>query len=120
MTSFSEMGTFGGYFSHFSPLTLRVRFLEYKSRRPRPMLSEAVSSKRDRIMAAGPDPREQRKLLAIAYSASTMLTGPVLVGLVIDLVAGTMPWFMVGGVLVGMAGLTVQLIRFAQPKEPPK
>ena len=71
-------------------------------------------------MAAGPDPREQRKLLAIAYSASTMLTGPVLLGLVIDLVAGTMPWFMVGGVLVGMGGLTVQLIRFAQPKEPPK
>jgi F0F1-type ATP synthase assembly protein I len=71
-------------------------------------------------MAAAPDPKQQRQLLAIAYSASTILTGPVLVGLLIDWLAGTMPWFMVGGVLVGMAGLFVQLIRFAQTKEPPK
>jgi F0F1-type ATP synthase assembly protein I len=71
-------------------------------------------------MTAGPDRREQGRLLSIAYSASGALTGPVLVGLLIDWLAGTMPWFMVGGVLLGMAALTVQLIRFAQPKEPPK
>jgi F0F1-type ATP synthase assembly protein I len=71
-------------------------------------------------MAAAPDPKQQRRLLSIAYSASTILTGPVLLGLVIDLIAGTMPWCMIGGVLVGMAGLFVLLVRFAQPKEPPK
>jgi F0F1-type ATP synthase assembly protein I len=70
-------------------------------------------------MAQAPDP-QQRRLVAIAYSASTTLTGPVLLGLLIDWIAGTMPWFAVGGVLVGMAGLFVLLIRFAQPKEPPK
>ena len=69
-------------------------------------------------MADRPDP-EQRRLLAVAYSASSALTGPVLLGLLIDWLAGTMPWFTVGGVLVGMVGLFVLLIRFAQPKEPP-
>lgn len=70
-------------------------------------------------MVSAPDPR-QRRSLAMAYSASSALTGPVLLGLLIDWLAGTMPWFMVGGVLVGMAGLFVLLIRFAQSKEPPK
>ena len=69
-------------------------------------------------MADRPDP-EQRRLLAVAYSASSALTGPVLLGLLIDWLAHTMPWFTVGGVLVGMVGLFVLLIRFAQPKEPP-
>ena len=69
-------------------------------------------------MADRPDP-EQRRLLAVAYSASSTLTGPVLLGLLIDWLAGTMPWVTVGGVLVGMVGLFVLLIRFAQPKEPP-
>jgi F0F1-type ATP synthase assembly protein I len=68
-------------------------------------------------MAAAPDP-QSRRLWAVAMSASTMLTGPVLLGLVIDLVAGTMPWFMIGGVLFGMAGLFVQLLRLTKPKEP--
>ena len=39
--------------------------------------------------------------MAVAYSASSTLTGPVLLGLLIDWLAGTMPWFTVGGVLVG-------------------
>jgi F0F1-type ATP synthase assembly protein I len=68
-------------------------------------------------MAAAPDP-QSRRLWAVAMSTSTMLTGPVLLGLVIDLVAGTMPWFMIGGVLVGMGGLFVQLLRLTKPKEP--
>lgn len=68
-------------------------------------------------MADAPDP-QQRRLLAVAYSASAVLTGPVLVGLLIDYLAGTMPWFMVAGVLVGMAGLFVQLLRLSQPKGP--
>ena len=70
-------------------------------------------------MADRPDP-QQRRLLAVAYSASSALTGPVLLGLLIDWLAGTMPWFTVGGVLVGMVGLFFLLIRFAQPKEPPR
>ena len=68
-------------------------------------------------MANGPDPHT-RRLWAVAYSASTMLTGPVLLGLLIDLVAGTMPWCMVGGVFVGMGGLFVLLLRLSQPKGP--
>jgi F0F1-type ATP synthase assembly protein I len=70
-------------------------------------------------MATGPDPKN-RRLLAVAYSASSVLTGPALLGLLIDWLAGTMPWCTVAGVLIGMAGLFVLLIRFAQSKEPPK
>lgn len=70
-------------------------------------------------MAQAPDP-QHRRMLAMAYSASSTLTGPVLVGLLIDWIAGTMPWFAVAGVLIGMAGLFVLLIRFTQTKEPPK
>lgn len=63
---------------------------------------------------------QQRRLVALAYSASSTLTGPVLVGLLIDWLAHTMPWFTVAGVLIGMAGLFVLLLRFTQTKEPPK
>ena len=70
-------------------------------------------------MAQAPGP-EQRRMLAMAYSASSTLTGPVLAGLLIDWIAGTMPWFTVAGVLIGMAALFVLLIRFTQSKEPPK
>jgi F0F1-type ATP synthase assembly protein I len=71
------------------------------------------------MMATDPDPG-QRRLTAIAYSASSTLTGPVLVGLLIDWLAGTMPWLTIAGVFVGMAGLFVLLIRFSQPKGPSK
>ena len=70
-------------------------------------------------MAPAPDPG-QRRLISVATSASSALTGPVLVGVLIDWLAGTFPWVSVAGVLAGMAGLFVLLIRFAQSKEPPK
>jgi F0F1-type ATP synthase assembly protein I len=70
-------------------------------------------------MAEAPDP-QQRRLLAVAYSASSTLTGPALLGLLIDWIAGTLPWCTVAGVLLGMAGLFVLLIRFTKSKEPPK
>ena len=70
-------------------------------------------------MATAPDP-QQRRSLAVASSASSALTGPVLLGLLIDWLAGTMPWFTVGGVLIGMAVLFAVLVRFAQVKEPPQ
>jgi F0F1-type ATP synthase assembly protein I len=70
-------------------------------------------------MAEAPDP-QQRRLLAVAYSASSTLTGPALLGLLVDWIAGTLPWCTVAGVLIGMAGLFVLLIRFTQSKEPPK
>jgi F0F1-type ATP synthase assembly protein I len=69
-------------------------------------------------MASAPDPR-QRRLIGVAMSASSTLTGPVLVGVLIDWLAGTFPWVSVAGVLLGMAGLFVLLVRFAQSKEPP-
>lgn len=74
---------------------------------------------RDRTRVAADNP-QQRRLLGLAYSASSALTGPVLLGLFVDWLAGTMPWFTVAGVLVGMGGLFVLLVRFAQTKEPPK
>jgi F0F1-type ATP synthase assembly protein I len=58
--------------------------------------------------------------VSVAASASSVLTGPVLVGVLIDWLAGSFPWVSVAGVLVGMAGLFVLLVRFAQAKEPPK
>jgi len=70
-------------------------------------------------MAKSPDP-QQRTWLAMAYGASTTLTGPVLLGLLVDWLAGTMPWFLIAGVFVGMAGLFVLLIRMTQPKGPTK
>ena len=70
-------------------------------------------------MAKAPDP-QQRRLLAVAYSASSTLTGPALLGLLIDWIAGTLPWCTVAGVLIGMGGLFVLLLRFTQSKEPPK
>ena len=68
-------------------------------------------------MAPESDP-QQRRLWAVAMSASTTLTGPVLLGLLIDWLANTLPWCTVGGVFVGMAGLFVQLARLSQPKGP--
>jgi len=68
-------------------------------------------------MATTPDP-QQRRLWVTAYSASSTLTGPVLLGLLIDWLAHTMPWFTIGGVFVGMAGLFVLLVRLSQPKGP--
>jgi F0F1-type ATP synthase assembly protein I len=68
-------------------------------------------------MANAPDP-QQKRLWAAAYSASSTLTGPVLLGLLIDWLAGTTPWFLIGGVFVGMAGLFVLLVRLSQPKGP--
>ena len=71
-------------------------------------------------MAAAPDPPPQRQMVALAYSASSTLTGPALLGLLIDWAAGTLPWFTVAGVLLGMAGLFVLLIRFARSGDPRK
>lgn len=68
-------------------------------------------------MAEGPD--SQRRMLSLGYSAGTTLTGPVLLGLGIDWLAGTLPWFTVGGVFLGMAGLFVLLVRMTTPKGPP-
>lgn len=70
------------------------------------------------MMADANDP-QQRRLMSVAYSASSVLTGPVLVGLLVDWLAGTMPWLTIVGVFLGMGGLFVLLIRFSQPKGPP-
>jgi F0F1-type ATP synthase assembly protein I len=115
---FPKLRSNTGYFSQTAPLTLFARFLEYKSRERRHADAELFRPAWDRIMATAPDPKQQRRMLTLAYSASSTLTGPALLGLLIDWLAGTMPWFTVGGVLVGMAGLFVLLIRFAQPQEP--
>jgi F0F1-type ATP synthase assembly protein I len=68
-------------------------------------------------MATEPKP-EDRRLWAVAMSASSVLTGPVLLGLLIDYLAGLMPWCTIAGVFLGMGGLFVQLVRLSQPKGP--
>jgi F0F1-type ATP synthase assembly protein I len=65
----------------------------------------------------GRDPQE-RRLWAVAMSASSTLTGPAIVGVLLDLVLGWWPWCTVAGVLVGMGGLFVLLLRVTQPKGP--
>lgn len=68
-------------------------------------------------MAAAPDPR-QRRLIGVAMSASSTLTGPALIGVLIDWALKSWPWCTVAGVLVGMGGLFVLLLRLSQPKGP--
>lgn len=66
----------------------------------------------------GDSPREKARFLALGYSVSSILLGPVLLGLVIDYFVGTMPWVTIVGTFLGMALLFVQLIRFTQPRNP--
>jgi len=68
-------------------------------------------------MATAPDPQE-RRLWAVAMSASSTLTGPALIGVLIDWALKSWPWCTVAGVLVGMGGLFVLLLRLSQPKGP--
>ena len=68
-------------------------------------------------MATAPDPQE-RRLWAVAMSASSTLTGPALLGILVDWVLNSWPWATVAGVLVGMAGLFMLLLRLTQPKGP--
>jgi MFS family permease len=68
-------------------------------------------------MATAPDPQE-RRLWAVAMSASSTLTGPTLAGVLVDWLLNSWPWCTVAGVLVGMGGLIVLLLRLSQPKGP--
>ncbi|MBO0698903.1 MAG: hypothetical protein J2P46_10955 [Zavarzinella sp.] len=68
-------------------------------------------------MVTAPDPQE-RRLWAVAMSASSMLTGPAILGVLLDWALRSWPWLTVAGVLIGMAGLFVQLLRLTQPKGP--
>jgi F0F1-type ATP synthase assembly protein I len=67
-------------------------------------------------MAAGPDPNI--RMWAMAYSAGSILTGPVILGLVVDLAVGTIPWCLLGGVFLGMVGLVALLIRMTKTPGP--
>jgi F0F1-type ATP synthase assembly protein I len=68
-------------------------------------------------MATAPDPQE-RRLRGVAMSASSTLTGPALLGVLTDWLLNSWPWCTVAGVLVGMVGLFVLLLRVTQPKGP--
>ena len=68
-------------------------------------------------MAPAPDPQE-RRLWAVAMSASSALTGPAILGVLVDWGLNSWPWGTLAGVLVGMAGLSVLLLRLTQPKGP--
>jgi F0F1-type ATP synthase assembly protein I len=68
-------------------------------------------------MATAPDPQE-RRLSAVAMSASSTLTGPTLVGVLVDWLLNSWPWCTLTGVLIGMGGLFVLLLRLSQPKGP--
>jgi F0F1-type ATP synthase assembly protein I len=64
------------------------------------------------------EPETQRQMLGLAYAAGSTLTGPVLLGLGVDWLMGTLPWVTIAGVFVGLAGLFVLLIRMTTPKGP--
>jgi F0F1-type ATP synthase assembly protein I len=68
-------------------------------------------------MAAPPDPQE-RRLWAVAMSASSMLTGPAILGVLVDWALNSWPWGTVAGALLGMVGLFVQLLRLTRPQGP--
>ena len=68
-------------------------------------------------MATPTDPQE-RRLWAVAMSASSTLTGPTILGVLVDWALNSWPWGTVAGVLLGMAGLFVLLLRLSQPKGP--
>lgn len=52
----------------------------------------------------------------LAYSAGSSLTGPVLLGFFIDYVAGILPWCTIAGVFLGMAMLSVVLVKMTNPR----
>jgi F0F1-type ATP synthase assembly protein I len=114
---FPKMGTNTGDFSHSAPLTLPAHFLEYASRRDGGRLPELIRRTRDRTMAAESDPQE-RRLWAVAMSASSALTGPAILGVLVDWALNSWPWGTVAGALLGMAVLFAQLLRLTQPKGP--
>lgn len=58
----------------------------------------------------------QRKMLGLAYSAGSALTGPVIVGVLIDWLANTLPCFTIVGVFLGMLSVFVVLIKMTSPK----
>jgi F0F1-type ATP synthase assembly protein I len=66
----------------------------------------------------GDSPRERARLLALGYSISSMLLGPVLMGWLLDYILGSLPWLTIVGTFLGMLLLFVQLIRFTQPRKP--
>lgn len=66
-------------------------------------------------MAFRPD-AESRQQWALAYSAGSTLVAPVVIGIMIDLAAGTMPWCTVVGVFLGMAGAFATMVRMTRPK----
>ena len=58
----------------------------------------------------------QRRMLGLAYSAGSALTGPMFLGLFIDWLAGTLPWFLISGVVLGMFAVFVVLVKMTSPK----
>jgi F0F1-type ATP synthase assembly protein I len=68
-------------------------------------------------MAPAPDPQE-RRLWAVAMSASSALTGPAILGILVDWALNSWPWGTVAGVLLGMAVLFAQLLRLTRPQGP--
>ncbi len=66
----------------------------------------------------GPDPSVRQ--IGQAYSLVTTLTGPMLVGGLIDWLANTLPWGLLSGVVLGAAMSLVVLVKMTQPKGPPR
>jgi F0F1-type ATP synthase assembly protein I len=75
------------------------------------------------MVSAGSDPvppeesegsLQPSSLIARLTLMSSALTGPTLLGLVVDLALDTLPWGTVVGALVGMAAMFAQLVKFAR------
>ena len=56
---------------------------------------------------------------AAMSQAGSALTGPVLVGLLLDWQFGTLPWITLAGVVLGLVGSLVLLMTLTLPKSEP-
>lgn len=61
-----------------------------------------------------PPPPGGRVRAGEMLAVSSELTGPVLLGVALDALAGTGPWGVVGGVLLGLAVCMAHLYRITQ------
>jgi F0F1-type ATP synthase assembly protein I len=64
-----------------------------------------------------PDPREFGRLIAMAQVGLEMV-GMIVIGLVVDHWAGTGPWGLILGAVIGLVGGLAHLIRLS--KQPPR
>jgi F0F1-type ATP synthase assembly protein I len=70
-------------------------------------------------MPDDPNPAAQLRYAAVVFQVVTEMVAPVVLGLLIDWAAGTMPWLTIGGVLAGFWLGVRSILRITAPKGNP-